>query len=186
MSIGIDYGNGITNIDHATGIRYGVIPMHDVTQAWADSSEPEYGEPCCPKCGNEAKQSDDVPDFDEQDDIEIDGCADYYCEHCRYAFDSQDAFGEEPFAFNLDDGEYLCTQSADDCDIFVLKSPYFTYAQFCSPCAPGACYLRNYSPDGPKCYCLGPDWFDDSACPYPVYSVETGKLVFEPLAETEE
>lgn len=72
-------------------------------------------------------------------------------------------------------------QVAGDGDIFVTGSKYFTYAQFCSPCAPGACYLRKplESPvETNRAYCLGHDWFDsDSPCPYPVYSVETGELV---------
>jgi|LakMenEpi03Aug12_release.lakeMendotaPanAssembly.Ray.scaffolds.fasta_scaffold00471_60 hypothetical protein len=38
-----------------------------------------------------------------------------------------------------------CLQS----DVFVGKSPYFTYAQFCSPCVPGAGNLDNsYEPQG--------------------------------------
>ena len=41
---GIDYGRGLTNIDTETGIRYGVISQNEVLQAWADSSEPDYGE----------------------------------------------------------------------------------------------------------------------------------------------
>ena len=40
--MGIDYGRGITNIDTKTGIRYGVISMNEVTQAWCDSSEGVY------------------------------------------------------------------------------------------------------------------------------------------------
>jgi hypothetical protein len=81
-------------------------------------------------------------------------------------------------------------------DVFVLNSPYFTYAQFCSPCVPGACNLNsplvtppddvyggnNFEDDWQKiranrCYCLGHDWFEDGRAPYPVYSVETGELV---------
>lgn len=69
---------------------------------------------------------------------------------------------------------------SDETDLWVLKSPYFTYAQFCSPCAPGACYLTNPL-DEPhaenKCYCLGSDWFEDEKAPYPIYSVETGELI---------
>lgn len=42
--VGIDYGRGITNIDAKTGIRFGVIHQNNVLQAWADSSEPYYGE----------------------------------------------------------------------------------------------------------------------------------------------
>ena len=42
MTYGIDYGNRKTNIDLETGIRFGVIPMHEVTQAWCDDAEPVY------------------------------------------------------------------------------------------------------------------------------------------------
>jgi hypothetical protein len=45
---GIDYGLGRANVDHETGIRYGVISQHTVGQAWYDSAEAEYGEPHCP------------------------------------------------------------------------------------------------------------------------------------------
>jgi hypothetical protein len=84
-------------------------------------------------------------------------------------------------------------------DIMIIKSPYYTYAQFCSPCAPGAGYLMNwfkmengYSPETlgieqfekmaqaagfPKVYCFGHDWFGNGIAPYPVFNVETGELV---------
>jgi len=90
-SKGIDYsGVGATcNRDLETGIRYGIIPQNDILQAWADSSEPDYGELHCPKCGN-----------------------------------------------NLDDGDYLAASDSEG-DVWVYRSPYYTRAQFCSPCAPG-------------------------------------------------
>lgn len=31
---GIDYGRGLTNIDPKNGIRYGIIGIHDVVQAY--------------------------------------------------------------------------------------------------------------------------------------------------------
>src|SRR6476661_6167426 len=55
---GIDYGLGQTNVDGETGIRYGVLPLHEVTQAWCDSSEGNYGTPDsveCPECGAQCK-----------------------------------------------------------------------------------------------------------------------------------
>ena len=33
----IDYGYGLTNINHETGIRYGVISQRDVVEAWGDA-----------------------------------------------------------------------------------------------------------------------------------------------------
>jgi hypothetical protein len=176
---GFDYGLGTTNIDTDTGIRFGVISSHDICQSWSDSSEAEYGDPHCPKCGNEASCStdEDTPDFDEHEDIKVSGCGDYYCSDCRYAFDGDEAYGDEPLGWKLDNGEYLATQSGDDSDIFVIKSPYFTHAQFCSPCAPGAGYLGNPCADGPKTYCFGHDWFDEGQAPYPVYRVADGTQV---------
>ena len=47
---GIDYGFGRTNIDHKTGIRFGVLSQNECLQAWADSSEPKYYD--C-ECGDE-------------------------------------------------------------------------------------------------------------------------------------
>jgi len=78
-------------------------------------------------------------------------------------------------------------------DLWVLKSPFFTYAQHCSPCAPGAVSLseplgvdaaalrispkaRNQFSDN-RGYCLGHEWFMEKKAPYPVFSVATGKQV---------
>ena len=58
QNVGIDYGMGTTNRDMDTGIRYGVVSIHEVSQAWCDESEGNYffG---CPHCGTEFE-----PDFD--------------------------------------------------------------------------------------------------------------------------
>ncbi len=166
MGRGIDYGLGTTNIDKDNGIRYGVINQNMVTQSWCDSSEADYGEPSCPKCGNEA--------VDGKSD-----CSDYACDSCCYLFDADEAFGDEANGFYIDDGEYKATQGGGDCDIFILKSPYYTRAAFCSPCAPGACYLESPTYDGEKAYCFGEDWFDSECpCPYPIYRVDNDELVY--------
>lgn len=192
--MGIDYGLGRTNIDKVTGIRYGVIPIHDVMQAWYDSSEGDYGEATCPKCGNPASDPGSAPDGAPADwDEEYDGlhnwsCADYVCHNCKVCFGSDEAFGDEPIGgFNLDDGEYIAHQGHDDCDIFIIKSPYYTWAPFCSPCAPGAAYLRNGAAEGDaKGYCFGADWFDAdiSPCPYPVFRVDNDECVYTPPVDT--
>lgn len=110
---------------------------------------------------------------------------DYACLSCARSFDSDDAYGEEALGFNLDDGEYKAHQGGDDCDVFILESPYYTFAQYCSPCAPGACYLRNpVDSNGPKAYCFGPDWFDsERPCPYPVYRVDNDECIYTPPAD---
>ena len=157
---GIDYGNGLTNIDHETGIRYGVISIHEVTQAWCDSSEAFYVYHC-PYCGNELKKGMDAK----------------RCPFCYKRIDPDYDFDcLEPSSFCYKDDGYICKQTQDDTDIFIIKSPYFTYCQYCSPCAPGAGYIMSTVKDGVKAYCFGHDWFDDSKAPYPVYNVKTGKL----------
>jgi hypothetical protein len=204
---GFDYGLGQTNIDRETGIRYGVIPVNDVLQGWADSAEADYGPPHCPKCGNEARGSGElIPDghcpsescpgvildgecshCDGEDSYEVEEytCGDYACDSCRILFDGEDAFGDTPLAFTLDDGEYKAEQGGDDSGIFIVKSPYYTRAQFCSPCAPGAGYLRKPVKNGPKTYCFGPDWFDEDIepCPYPVYRVSDDECIYTPKSE---
>lgn len=104
-------------------------------------------------------------------------CWDYACANCRKVLGSDLVFGDEPVGHYLDDGEYKATQGGDDCDVFVLQSPYYTHAQFCSPCAPGACFLLNPCEGGPKAYCFGHQWFDGDKAPYPVFSVATGEPV---------
>ena len=111
---------------------------------------------------------------------------DYPCESCD-AYDSENeectegCCEAEGLSF-INDEEYVAWQDSQG-DIFIERSPYFTYAAFCSPCAPGACYLMSPldEPDNNnKCYCFGHDMFWDQrngVAPYPVYSVKTGKLI---------
>lgn len=174
---GIDYSCGKSNFNPETGIHFGVIPMHEVTQAWADSSEAHYT-PTCGKCGNELP---DVETLQGQEDVpEITG-DDHYCPTCKEIVAHDDAYGEEPDEISLDDDGYKAIQDSHG-DIMILMSPYFTRAQFCSPCAPGAGYIMNPVEEGVKTYCFGHDWFESGRAPYPVYSVETGALV-EPEKE---
>ncbi len=144
---GIDYGLGQANIDKETGIRYGVINQNEVGQAWFESSKAVYpNEVFCPGCGNEltlvsegkSKQLPDNQGVSIEDDV-------YHCDHCNEDIYSSDINMEiDPIGFKYEEEGYICTQSSDDTDIFIIKSPYFTYCQFCSPCAPGAGYLMNY------------------------------------------
>lgn len=118
--MGIDYGHGLTNINHETGIRYGVISQNTVCQAWSETSEPDYGEPTCPKCGAEFPNAEDI-------------------EECGVCGENMDAWAEnlDPRGYIVDEGEYKATDCLDS-DIMILESPFYTYAPFCSPCVPGA------------------------------------------------
>lgn len=171
---GIDYGFGKTNIS-PEGIRFGVISQNEVLQAWADSSEPEYPvtEVECPECS--------WPNTFESVGEE------QKCTNCgaelEELFEHEAELAEPSCYISNKDGYEMSSDQVGD--IFITKSPYFTYAQFCSPCAPGACYLMNWLdtasmapvPLGNRCFCLGHDFFEDGKAPYPVHSVATGCLV---------
>jgi hypothetical protein len=187
--IGIDYSLGQANVDKTNGIHYGVISQRSVGESWYESSEAQYGEPNCPKCGEEQGVLDDGEKviFHESSVIEnileeelpeendglpewFDG-KDYACRKCTECFWSDECFSEEAQGFTFEDSEYTLESCFDNTEIFVLKSPYYTFAQFCSPCAPGAGNLDNPIDGGVKTYCLGSEWFEDKKAPYPVYRV---------------
>ena len=172
---GIDYGLGKTNIDRESGIRYGVIPVRELFDWIYEELEPQYGDPTCPSCGAECI----TPITELSDDIsfEVDPSMDYACESCEECFTSDESFPESPWNHTIEKDGYIVESDHDCIDLFVIKSPYFTRAQFCSPCAPGACYLTNPVIDGDMAYCFGHDWFEGGKAPYPVYSVETGEEV---------
>lgn len=175
---GLDYGNGRTNIDKATGIRYGVISQHSVGQAWYDNAEGVYPDASCPECGSKLVEF----DFDKHGEIPTyrHSCRDFACENCSLIIGSDYAYPDEPNGYKYEDKDYTLTDCLDS-DIFVIKSPYFTHGQFCSPCVPGAVSLDSAIDEDtegcPKAYCLGHDWFEDGKAPYKVYSVATGELI---------
>ena len=147
------------NRDKKTNIRYGIIPQNSLGEFSFDEIQTHGKDRDFEAALEEAKKE---PDFDEQE------------------FSDRYESGGDCTRFEYEKDNYkLITDSSGD--VWCLESPYFTFAQFCSPCAPGACYLKNplESPaDSNKCYCLGLDWFDESnPCPYPVYSVKTGRRI---------
>lgn len=147
---GIDYGLGRTNVDQETGIRYGVIPIGCLCHE-NDDLEAVYW--CgCPKCGSEI----------DPDDLDCE----YTCSHCGETLDDYECWGEEPIGYRYNqDG--LTIEGHSDGDLFITRSPVVIRAQFCSPCAPGACYLKNPVLDGEYTYALPYDWFDEYCpCPY--------------------
>ena len=132
---------------------------------------------------------------------------DLRCSSCKVYFSSEDAYPEEPRGWSLVEGTNAdpCTCKVIDCldsDAMVVKSLYYTFARFCSPCVPGACsldspldfldamaaasrYRLSLSYKMPftevRCYCLDKSWFDsDRPCPYPYWSVETNELIYVP------
>ena len=174
---GIDYGMGATNRDPKTGIRYGIIPASDLSDWAMGEAEPIYPDNVdveCPECGHCWQTDNFCPDDDQA------------CPECGHEsqYDCLDMLEASGYDYAPNDPEYTAEHYGDgDDDIFITRSPYFTYCAFCSPCAPGAGYLRDHrDPDnGIKAYCFGHDWFESGKAPYTVYSVKTG-LVVEPKA----
>ena len=170
---GIDYSYGRSNVDEEFNIHYGIIPEYAVTQAWSDA-EAIYGdfEIECPEC--------DVV-------IEtVDGVGPDECPECGADVSAEFQGGyeySEPIGFRYDQEGYEASQNAGDRDIIILKAPFYTYAQFCSPCAPGAGYVLNWLKEPVetnKTFCFGHDWFDEGAAPYPVFSIITNERVYPP------
>lgn len=172
---GFDYGRGLTNCDHATGIRNGVIAAHDIGEVWYEASElcyPDYTpeQVDCPTCEGSGELL-------TEDGADGETCECWNCDGAGHV-DDDDDYGDNLESCGSEYNKYGYVAACGECgDIFVMKSPFFTRAQFCSPCAPGACYLMNPCEDGERAYCFGHDWFEGRKAPYPVYSVATGELV---------
>lgn len=165
---GLDYSLGRSNYNPDTNIHFGVISMHSVPYEYQEEFEQDYGPARCGKCGNPAIDSSDIPE--EFEDAEWNEGKDYACVQCERTFWSDEAFSYESIGWSYEREGYKLTNCLDS-DIFVLDSPFYTFAQFCSPCVPGAGNLESPCEDGPKTYCLSHDWFDNCAAPYRVYRV---------------
>ena len=170
---GIDYGRGKTNIDTATGVRFGILSANtrSLSEWFWEDVESKYTARC-PKCGNDATGIDTIECTDGWEEAEYD-FPDFACECCEYVF-GESAYGDEPDARLLSADGYEGFVG-DHNDIWVTKSPYRTFGRFCSPCAPGAVSIGT---DGnAECYCLGPEWFTDESAPYDIWEVKDGEYV---------
>lgn len=187
--------NILPNTDPETGIRYGVIPFNDLfncAEEFFDNS-------------NDLTHADYIQEAKDKLKQAILGVVeDYGIDEQDAKFAAAKAFDSLEQNFN-DKYEPDCPRlqytkdgyvidRLDETDLFVAKSPYFTFAPECSPCAPNACYLRSAINDGSpvvslnciitfknhngrehrKCYCLGHDWYEDNQAPYVVYDIKTG------------
>ncbi len=168
-----DYGNGQTNIDLKTGIRYGVISPNDISGDAFERFTPGYPTPdecVCSHC--DERQA--VPAGTEYGDSVT-------CETCEEDFEVEMPDAVEPIFYAYERGGYRASASPER-DIFVTKSPYYTYGPFCSPCAPGAVSLcpsagEYDESNGIRAYCFSHEFFDDNKAPYKVFSVATNEEV---------
>ncbi len=187
MSAGIDYSGGIANRNPVTGIHFGVISQHTPAgEIWEDFQPVyPYG---CPSCG-QAFGNGIEPVVAKLDDLDEDELGSESCPTCGYEADDPDTDwnGDEAIGQHYT-GEktYKLDYSESLCCFFVLTSPYYTLARFCSPCAPGAGDLDNWDSGGVRTYCLGPDFFDkDRPCPYPIWQVADDVCVHHRMEDSE-
>jgi len=98
------------------------------------------------------------------------GFDEYRCDSCRKIIPVEEMTPNEPTSFHYDQDGYYLTNCLDNGDILVLRSNFYTLAQF-SPRESGAGNLDTPVADGVKTYALGHDWFEGGIAPYPVYRV---------------
>ena len=163
-------GMGKANVDPETGIRHGVISQHSVLEEALDDFSFVYGKPRCPKCGEEVS-ADDVGQYD------------FLCNRCNCGFRAEDVYPDEPLGSHYDQEGYLLTNRPGG-DILVLRSDFYTLAQFRNPRVPGAGNLDAPMEDGVKTYALGHDWFEGGVAPYPVYRVSDDAQIIAVKVET--
>lgn len=160
---GIDYSLGKANYDIDTGISYGLIDSRNLADFAMEEFQPIY-HPYCPHCYSQLPE-----DFTEGN-----------CKDCEEHIEDGEQWPEHAEAeyWEYKDNDYTLHMSCDSSEVWIFKSPYFTYAQYCSPCMPGAGNLDVPMDErgqleqlGAKTYCLDKTWFNDEILPYPIYEV---------------
>jgi hypothetical protein len=181
---GIDYGMGKSNIDTETGIRYGIVSMNSLNEwAWESMEQGDdldydaFKKEVISSLSSSIREALEQYSLDYQNDS--DAIADDVWDGLEVEYESN---GDCRRYALEEDGCSLQTTSSGD--LFVFKSPFYTHAQFCSPCVPGAGNLDCPCENGPKTYCIGWEWYDEEQpCPYPIYRCDTGEQVYAPKRE---
>lgn len=204
MGPGIDYSNGTANIDHEAGIHYGMVHQNSL-----DPDAVDYIYQDGTDVGHEQAKAELTSDLAaalrevlNETSLSLEPAARIAKEAAEalvddIAGDALDNGGESgPYEYEKD-GYHLRTTERGD--LWVFKSPFYTYARYCSPCVPGAGNLddavdksawdyTNTAPAeiaemeeqmaacGVKTYCLGLDWFENGQAPYPIFKVKKSDL----------
>jgi len=186
---GLDYSLGRSNVNKETGIHYGVISQNSVMPEALDDIM-TYGEDLAWEEALAEAIAEAKATAAEGEEIDEDSISESLSEGW-----------ESSLGNYLYESEGYKLTGCLDSDLFVMASRFFTYAQFCSPCVPGAGNLDSAwetlgkqvsaaeivtlatAAGFPRAYCLGHDWFDGGRAPYPVFSVESGALVEPPAAD---
>lgn len=176
---GIDYSGigGTCNRDRETGIRYGIISQESVSCYTIEDILSNGDDLGFAHMKQEAKDAvaraiasaiDDYGQIGDPDELAH--------EIIENSVEWHDCDESGPYAFEEGD---LKVQTTSDNNLWVFKSPFYTRAQFCSPCVPGAGNLDTFCPDGPKTYCLPADWFEDGKAPYDIWCAKTDDILYE-------
>ena len=155
----------IPNTDPKTGIRYGVIPLHDLDPWFAYEEFYDNSENLAIK----------------EIELEIDELFEPIKEFAKErGLDKEteieklkESIAEEMFE-NWDESEDSRLYEHDGYkielityDLFIAKSPYVTFGPLCSPCAPNAVYIADADGEyGYMAYCLPDDFFPEGKAPY--------------------
>lgn len=95
----------------------------------------------------------------------------------------------EPCGYTFEGDGYVMVDCLNS-DVLVIKSPFYTFGPYCSPCVPGAVSLDSagdfFEDDKPaldaaclpRAYCPGHDWFDTGVASYPVFGMISGRQCF--------
>lgn len=172
-SFGIDYSgrNATCNRDIATGIRYGIISRHEMSDGFLSDTEIEY-HAACSECGTDIENPDDTEE----------------CPSCGHAPDDLpgDWYGDEPSGetFEADGAKGFIDSSGD---VWVVSSPYYVRGTFCSPCAPGAVSIgegcTRSNPDAPKAFALPHDCYAAGHAPGVLRLVSDDSIVPPPTVD---
>ena len=166
--IGIDYGLGETNIDKETGIRYGVIGYNSISSE-AFFEEVIYN-------GRNLSYENFLKESTEEITTKLEevlrdylygGDPEWIVNHIKENIEESlsEQYEENDDCYLYEKDGYIIETT--DLGLYILKSPFITFTQFCSPCCPGAGNLDFPIKGGVPTYCLGEDWFDEhSPCPY--------------------
>ena len=179
---GIDYSGpgSTTNRDTETSIRYGVISRNSVIESGQEVYEHGTNLTHQQHFDNVRRElrgalSDYFSDskWKEGEPSELDKAVSDALDAIEDRLN--DRYQEDNDSYQYEKDGYIIETCLDN-DFTVIESPFFTYAQFCSPCVPGACNLDSpldhIPADGSNaCYCLGHDWFEGGKAPYKVFNM---------------
>ncbi len=160
-----------SNVDPETGIHHGVISQRSILEEAFDEFSFDYGKPHCPKCGGEVSP------------VNM-GQFDFFCLKCSCGIRGEDVYPDQPVGFLYDQDGYFLVNSPGN-NILVLRSNFYTYAQFGTLDLLDAGNLDSPMEGGVKTYALGHDWFKSGIAPYPLYRVEETRDLLSPTQITQ-